>query len=120
MSTIAFGSAAVIPARAATRLRLTSRGRRVLLAVAAVPLAAAIGFGVISGGTAIASNDSAATTAYDTVTVVPGDSLWSIASKIAPHADPREVINELIAFNALEGASIQAGDELAIPEQYTK
>jgi LysM repeat protein len=118
MSTIAFGTAAVLPARPATRLRLTARGRRVLLAVASVPLAAAIGFGILSGGSAIASNDSVATATFETVTVVPGDSLWSIASKVAPSEDPREVIDEIVALNALEGATIQVGDELAIPAQY--
>ena len=28
------------------------------------------------------------------VTVAPGDSLWSIAETIAPHADPRDVVDD--------------------------
>ena len=119
MSTIAFSADAVLPARPTTRLRMTARGRRALLAVASIPLAVGIAFGVLSGGSAIASNESVATAAFATVTVVPGDSLWSIASKIAPTADPREVISEISSLNALEGATLQVGDELAIPAQYT-
>lgn len=120
MSTIAFGTATVLPARQATRLRMTARGRRVLLAVASVPLAVGIAFGVISGGAAIASNEGGASASFQTVMVVPGDSLWSIASKVAPTADPRVVIEEITALNALEGATLQVGDELAIPAQYSE
>lgn len=120
MSTITFSTAAVIPARPATRLRLTVRGRRVLLAVAAVPLAVGIAFAAISGGSAIASgNDtSAATASFTTVTVMPGDTLWSIASEIAPSADPREVIGEITRLNLMQSGAIQIGQELAIPAQY--
>lgn len=120
MSTIAFSTAAVIPARPATRLRLTVRGRRVLLALAAVPLAAGIAFAAIGGGTAIASGDDlgAATASFSTVTVLPGDTLWSIASAIAPASDPREVIGEITRLNMLQTGEVQIGQELAIPAQY--
>jgi len=119
MSTIAIGTAAVLPARPATRLRMTVRGRRALLAVASIPLAAGIAFGVLSGGSAIASNERTLPTTFETITVVPGDSLWSIASKVAPNVDPREVIDEITDLNMLDGATLQVGDELAIPAQYT-
>ncbi|MBO9626948.1 MAG: LysM peptidoglycan-binding domain-containing protein [Microbacterium sp.] len=120
MSTITFSTAAVLPARPATRLRLTARGRRVLLAVAAVPLAIGIGFAALSGGSAAASGQGAGTTAsFETVTVMPGDTLWSIAGEIAPSADPREVIGEISRLNMLEGGTLQIGEELAIPAQYS-
>lgn len=118
MSTIAFGTAAVLPARPVTRLRMTARGRRTLLAAASIPLAAGIAFGVLSGGSAIASNEATAPAVFETITVVPGDSLWSIASKVAPNADPRVVIEEISDLNMLDGATLQVGDELAIPAQY--
>lgn len=119
MSTIAFGAAAALPARPATRLRMTARGRRTLVALASVPLAAGIAVAVLSGGNAIASNEAAVSATFETVTVVPGDSLWSIASKVAPNEDPREVIDEISDLNMLDGATLQVGDELAIPAQYT-
>ncbi len=111
MSTITFSTAAIVPAVPAMRLRLTARGRRVVLALAAVPLAAGIAFGALSGGSAMASNDQVATVSFETVTVMPGDTLWSIAEGIAPQADPRDVIGEITIsagvarFRAGEGAN---------------
>jgi LysM repeat protein len=119
MSSIAFGTAAVLPERPATRLRVTTRGRRVLLVLASVPLAAGIAFGVLSGGSALASNEATSTATFETITVVPGDSLWSIASKVAPNEDPRVVIDEISDLNMLAGSTLQVGDELAIPAQYS-
>ena len=121
MSTITFSSTAVLPARPATRLRLTARGRRVLLAAAALPLAVGIGVAALSGGSALASGESpSATASFETVTVMPGDTLWSIATSIAPQADPREVIGDITRLNMLEGGALQIGDELAIPAQYSR
>jgi len=49
-----------------------------------------------------------------TYVVGPGDTLWSIASRIAPGRDPRPVIDRLQADNHLHG-SLQAGQTLIIP-----
>ena len=118
MSTITFSSAAVLPARPATRLRLTARGRSALLALAAVPLAIGIAFAAISSGSAVASGEDVATATFETVTVMPGDTLWSIAEGIAPESDPRDVIGEITRLNMLQGGALQIGQELAIPAQY--
>lgn len=120
MSTITFSNAAIVPARPTTRLRLTARGRRVVLALAALPLAAGIAFGALSGGSAMASNDAIATASFETVTVMPGDTLWSIAESIAPTADPREVIGEITRLNVLRGGALQIGEELAIPAEFSQ
>ncbi|MFF3029091.1 LysM peptidoglycan-binding domain-containing protein [Microbacterium sp. NPDC057944] len=120
MSTITFGTAAVLPARPAARLRLTVRGRRVLLGLASVPLAAGIAFAALSGGSAAASGAHVAAASFETVTVMPGDTLWSIATTVAPDADPREVIGEISRLNMLTGGALQIGDELAIPAQYSE
>ncbi|MFY9714912.1 MAG: LysM peptidoglycan-binding domain-containing protein [Microbacterium sp.] len=119
MSTITFSDAAVLPARPATRLRLTVRGRRLLLALAALPLAVGIGVAVISGGSALASGESAATATFETVTVMPGDTLWSIAGEVAPDADPRDVIGEISRLNLLQGGVLQIGQEISIPAQFS-
>lgn len=122
MSSISFSTAVVIPARPATqsKLRLTARGRRVLLALASVPLALGIAFAAISGGSALASGEDASVAAsFETVTVFPGDTLWSIASTVAPTADPRDVIGEISRLNMLRGGELQIGQELAIPAEYT-
>jgi Tfp pilus assembly protein FimV len=118
MSTIAITAPAVRPARPASRLRLTVRGRRVLVALAAVPLAAGIAFAAIGGGSAIASGESVAPASFETVTVLPGDTLWSIAESVAPSTDPRTVIGDIQRLNALGSGSLQVGQQLAIPAEY--
>ena len=120
MSSIGFSTAAVIPAstRPSTRLRLTMRGRAVLLAIASVPLAIGIAFAALSGGSAIASGADTAAVSVETVTVMPGDTLWSIATGVAPDADPRDVIGEISRMNLLRGGELQIGQTLAIPAQY--
>ncbi|QNA93049.1 MULTISPECIES: LysM peptidoglycan-binding domain-containing protein [unclassified Microbacterium] len=121
MSSISFSTAAVIPAQArpATRLRLTARGRGVLLALASLPLAAGIAFAALSGGSAAASGADTAVAAVETVTVMPGDTLWSIATAVAPNSDPRDVIGEISRMNLLRSGGLQVGQELAIPAEYT-
>ncbi|MGV2901706.1 LysM peptidoglycan-binding domain-containing protein [Microbacterium sp. AGC62] len=120
MSSIGFSTAAVIPAstRPTTRLRLTTRGRAVLLGFASVPLAIGIAFAALSGGSAIASGADTAAVSVETVTVMPGDTLWSIATGVAPGADPRDVIGEISRMNLLRGGELQIGQTLAIPAQY--
>ena len=120
MSSIGFSTATVIPApaRPTTRLRLTARGRGVLLAIASIPLAIGIAVAALSGGSAIASGSDTAAVGVETVTVMPGDTLWSIATGVAPEADPRDVIGEISRMNLLRGGELQIGQTLAIPSQY--
>ncbi|MEV7693958.1 LysM peptidoglycan-binding domain-containing protein [Microbacterium sp. NPDC089189] len=114
MSTIEFA-----PTPVTTRLRITARGRRALAALVAVPLAAALGFAVLSGGSALASRDANAPAgSFETVTVLAGQSLWSIAEDIAPALDPRDVVDDIIRLNALDGATVNAGQRLSIPASY--
>jgi Tfp pilus assembly protein FimV len=46
--------------------------------------------------------------------VEPGDTLWSIARRVAPGRDPRPVVDGLIEANDVRGG-LQAGQELSIP-----
>ncbi|KAA9087258.1 LysM peptidoglycan-binding domain-containing protein [Microbacterium radiodurans] len=109
-------TASVAPA---TRLRLTVRGRRVVASIAALPVVAAVGFAVISGGGALASGDAGAPVGtFETVTVMSGDSLWAIAEQVAPQADPRDVVDAIIRLNALGSGQLDAGQTLAIPAEY--
>jgi nucleoid-associated protein YgaU len=48
-----------------------------------------------------------------TYTVEPGDTLWSIARRVAPGRDPRPVVDRLIEANHLQG-SLQAGQQLTV------
>jgi hypothetical protein len=49
------------------------------------------------------------------VVVLPGQSLWSIATQYEPRADPRNAIQEIIDLNALGGTSVQPGQQLWLP-----
>ncbi|GAA1739468.1 LysM peptidoglycan-binding domain-containing protein [Microbacterium paludicola] len=104
----------------ATRLRLTRRGRRVLAAMAATPIAIALGLAIVSGGSALASReDGAPAGTFDTVTVLPGESLWAIAEEVAPNSDPRDVVDAIISLNQLSSSAVMAGERLSIPAEYS-
>ena len=128
MSTISIQSPAIVRDSAGagarsmrrTRLRLTVRGRRLLAAAAAAPLAAGIALSVLAGGSALASGEHGAPVSFDYVTVLPGDTLWSIAAEAAPDADPRDVIDDIMRLNNLSGGTIQAYSSIAIPTQYSR
>lgn len=47
-----------------------------------------------------------------TVTVHEGDTLWSIATRIAPDSDPRAEVAELQRRNDLSGVELRAGEVL--------
>ncbi|MGB3373864.1 MAG: LysM peptidoglycan-binding domain-containing protein, partial [Microbacterium sp.] len=98
----------------------TVRGRRVLAAAAAAPLVAGIAFSVLAGGSALASGEQGSPVEFDTVTVLPGDTLWSIAVQVAPAVDPRDVIDDIMRLNNLSGGTIQAYSSIAIPTQYSR
>ena len=46
------------------------------------------------------------------VVVRPGDTLWTIAQRVAPHSDPRKVVDELAA--ARGSADVRAGDTIRV------
>ena len=99
-----------------TRLRLTRRGRVVFTSLAAVPLIVWAFVMVLGAGHAAAqSNAASSATSFEYVTVDRGDSLWGIAESIAPHADPRVIIDEIIRLNGLDGAVVEPGQRLALP-----
>lgn len=99
----------------APRLRLTRRGRAVIVMLLAIPLViAGLVFGFGASG-AVATQDAGTVT---WVTVDGGQSLWDLAAEIAPSEDPREFAAQVVAFNKLASSEIQAGQRLAIPAQY--
>lgn len=100
-----------------TRLRITRRGRVVLTALVAAPLALGAGLVALNGGAAVASKDASGT-AFEYVTVSSGQSLWDLAEEIAPSADPRDVIASVVDLNRLPSSDVAAGQQLAVPAQY--
>jgi hypothetical protein len=91
----------------AAPLRLTRRGV-VALAVAVAGLA----IGLVAVAWLSAPATLVATPRPDIVTVQTGDTLWSIATRIAPTRDPRDEVAELQRVNHLAGVDLSAGQLL--------
>ena len=95
-------------------VRLTRRGRlaRTLLVLSlAVVLASVFGLNAGAGTT----DSVGAPTSFIEVTVAPGDTLWSLASRMADDGDVRALVDEIASVNALATADLQAGQKVRIP-----
>lgn len=105
--------AAPVPARrvvqspAAAPLRLTRRG----VAVLAMTVAA-LGAALVLLAWHSAPAPAATPVVPAVVSVQPGDTLWSIAQRIAPQRDPRAVVADLQRVNHLTGADLVVGQSL--------
>jgi len=101
------------PSEAWGSVRLTRRGRIVVLLLA---------FAVAFGAFTLLSDPAVSTSehhhpAAEQLVVEPGQTLWDIATRIAPDEDPRVVIDEIVDLNALESSgAIQAGMPLYVPQ----
>ena len=102
----------------APRLRLTRRGRRLITTLVAVPLVVGALFTILNGGSATATA-SGSTAPLEYVSVEYGQSLWQLAESIAPEADPRDVVSDILTFNQLESSVLTPGQQLAVPVQYS-
>lgn len=99
------------------RLRLTRRGRIVFTTLAAVPLVIVALLLGLNGGVATATNSVGGT--LDTVTVSAGESLWAVASELAPGDDPRDVIAALVRVNQLDSIEVVPGQRLVVPATFS-
>jgi len=109
MTTVSIGYAPVAP-----KLRLTQRGRGVLMFLAATPLVIAAFLFALNGGGATASLEGSSVP-FEYVTVEAGQTMWQLAEQVAPQSDPRDTIAQLVQFNQLTGSDVYAGQQLAIP-----
>ena len=50
-----------------------------------------------------------------TYVVQPGDTLWRIATRVSPGADPRPVIDDLAQANGLQAGSLVPGQLIRLP-----
>ena len=99
--------------RPGSPLRLTTRGRVVVVAILIAPLLLMVS--LLFRSQVDASSDPTPPRPYPMVVVQPGDTLWTIAGRVAPDRDPRAVIHQIREINGLSSASIQAGQRLAVP-----
>jgi len=100
-------------------LRLTRRGQIVLgvLLVTILGVAVLLMTMLVSGHAQATNHDQpgAGYQGMHQVVVQPGQTLWSIAAKADPTADPRDVVQEIMSTNALGSPSITAGQLLWVP-----
>jgi hypothetical protein len=96
----------------ATRIR---RRRLAVLVVGIVVLAALAGLVkavVTAGSSQIPAQSGPEPISQDVYVVQPGDTLWSIAARLAPEADPRPIVEELRELN--DGVELEVGTRLAV------
>jgi len=84
-----------------------------VLAVVAVAIAGAVALGGLFGARAAADAVAPGRPVAPLYVIAePGDTLWSIAARIAPHASITEVVDQLVVLN---GTSITAGQAVRVP-----
>lgn len=94
------------------QLRLTRRGRVVLLVVA---LAVVLVAGVYFGAGSVATEQRGTPEPTRVVMVGEGETLWGIASEAAGDDSTRDMIERIERLNALDTAMVTAGQKLRIP-----
>ena len=91
-------------------LRLTRRGR---LVVASAALLAVVAFGWL-GARLVHARATIPPSAPAVVEVQSGETVWSIARRVAPRADIRAVVDAIVARNGLVGGAVHPGQRLVI------
>lgn len=102
---------------------LTARGRGLLrlasFASILVLLFALFGTKAEGATQASGSSGSSGSGNYQQITVVPGETLWQIASMVRTasgfQGDLRDLIDQIISLNGLSSPAISAGSHLTIP-----
>lgn len=94
-------------------LRLTRRGQRVLLIALVALVFVALSF---YAGRSAAVPAAGPLEPTRVVIVDPNQTLWDIATRVAPGADPRATIEEILLLNGLHSAGdLAIGQRLAVP-----
>ena len=98
------------------KIRINRRGWAGLVGIPvfALTIVATFIIGAMLSTAQASSQDPAGVQTVD-VTVIPGDSLWELASEYAQGYETTEAVNHIIELNALDSHDIQAGDTLQIP-----
>lgn len=100
-------------AAAPEHVRLSRRGRRLIVAIA---ILGAGGLGMV-GGRAVAATEEPAQRTVEVI-VAPGESLWTMAQRVAaPGEDLRDVVREIQRLNQMESVDLRSGDALLLPER---
>jgi LysM repeat protein len=99
-------------------VRLNRRGRlaRTLVVLSLAIVVASVAGGEAGANTSAGSSSQAATSArFITVTVAPGDTLWSLAGQLSDSGSTQALVSEIIEINSLSSADVSTGQEIRIP-----
>lgn len=91
-------------------VRLTRRGRAVVIVFAAAFVLTVLWF--TAGRGAFAGESERAP---ETFVVQPGDTLWDIAARAKPEADPRLTFRLIMKLNHLTDVVLEPGQRLVLP-----
>lgn len=118
MSTMTITPSFATTSRAARRprrrssVRLTRRGRVVMFGAALVLVLMA---GFFMGSGAVGAGEAGKPEPTEIVMVGTGDTLWGIAAELAEDGEVRSMMREIQELNALDSASLAAGQRLRVP-----
>jgi LysM repeat protein len=94
-----------------------SLNRRGRLARTLVVLSLAIVLGSLVSAKAGAGTEvvPAAAGSFITVTVAPGETLWSLAARVEHDGDTRSLVSQIVSVNSLASVDVTAGQKIRIP-----
>jgi len=98
--------------RPAPAVRLTRRGRVVAVLLLLGLLLAVL---TVYGSHSAATGEAGTPVPTRTVEVGEGETLWGIAYEVAEAGRVRDIIPQIQELNALPGASLRVGQEIAVP-----
>lgn len=91
-----------------------ARAKRAGLVVVLLALAVVVGPQAFANSSTDDAHSAAVPT--ETYIVVPGDTLWAIASSItAAGADVQETVNSIQLLNVMHSSALRAGQEILLP-----
>jgi len=95
-----------------SQVRLTRRGRLVVLTLALLVVAA---LGCLGAAGSVASEEPGTPEPTRVVMVGQGETLWGIAAGIADDGNIRDMVDRIERLNALDTAMVEAGQRLRVP-----
>ncbi|HET7387525.1 MAG TPA: LysM peptidoglycan-binding domain-containing protein [Nocardioidaceae bacterium] len=100
------------PTRPAAPLRLTRRGRVVVVLALLAALSAVL---MVFAAHSAATDERGAPVPTRSVRIAPGDTLWQIASRVAAPGHVRDAVHRIEELNAMSGPQLQVGQTIAVP-----
>jgi LysM domain len=98
-------------------VRLTRRGRVVVIVVLALVLLVGLWVGARHGARATSGGGRGPAVTQESVIVGAHDTLWGIAVRARPGVDPRITVQRMIDLNALSSAVVNPGQKVYIPSR---